>query len=238
MNYEQLAKQFWEQGYLIFENFFEDEIMDQFNQQILDYFGESPEFFHNEEFLEKAKTEVIPWFPQWEGVKEFDYFDNHEHLVGLTKAILGEGWEALYSMVMFSKSGTKGQSWHQDCPPEDPKLFNINRLSYTMDVTEDIGGYTLVVPKSHKAGVLPASEENDTFYEDQVVIKPRKGTLVLLHGHAWHRVEPVIGKYRISTNCRAIPAGVPKDVTDICVYPNMRYSFKTNEVIEDRLANA
>lgn len=235
MNYQTLAEQFWQEGYLVLENFFSNEIMDRFNSQIFDYFGENPEFFHNEEFLKKAKTEVIPWFPQREGVKEFDYFDTHSELVNLSKAILGENWSSLYSMVMFSKKGTTGQSWHQDCPPEDSRQFNLNRLIYTMDITEDIGGYTLVVPGSHKSGPVPASEETDTFYEGQVVIQPKKGTLVLLHGHAWHRVEPVIGKYRISTNFRAIPQGVPEDVTDICVYPTMRYQFTTNTVIEDRL---
>ena len=29
--------------------------------------------------------------------------------------------------------------------------------------------------------------------------------------------------------------GTPANITDICVYRNMRYRFETNEVVEDRL---
>ena len=47
-------------------------------------------------------------------------------------------------MVMFSKQGSKGQSWHQDCPPEDTSRFNLNRLVYSMDIDASIGGETLV----------------------------------------------------------------------------------------------
>jgi ectoine hydroxylase-related dioxygenase (phytanoyl-CoA dioxygenase family) len=136
-------------------------------------------------------------------------------------------------MVMFSRQGRKGQSWHQDCPPEDPNRFNLNRLAYTHDITEEIGGYTVVVPGTHKKGLLPAGEP-EIDLEAQVILKPKKGTLVLLHGHTWHRVLPVHGRYRVSTNFRASPKGVPADVTDVCVYRNMRYRFSSSEVIEER----
>ncbi len=232
---EELAKQFWKQGYLVLEDFFEPELMDQYDQLILDHFGYTPEFFHNEEFLTKAATEVIPWFPQQEGVSAFDIVENDERLKVLSEAILGEGWSSLYCMTMFSKQGTKGQAWHQDCAPEDAAKFNMNRLIYTSDITPEIGGQTLVVPGSHKRGELTIGDVNEEF-SDQIELTPTKGTLVLLHGHTWHRVRPVKGKYRVSTNYRSMPKGTPEDITDICVYRNMRYRFETNEVVEDRLA--
>jgi hypothetical protein len=71
-------------------------------------------------------------------------------------------------------------------------------------------------------------------FDDQVVLRPKKGTLVLLHGHTWHRVLPIVGAYRYSTNYRAAPAGTPDDITDVCVYRNMRYRFSTSEVVEER----
>ena len=39
---------------------------------------------------------------------------------------------------------------------------------------------------------------------------------------------------RVSSNFRAVPLGVPEDITDICVYRNMRYKFSTEEIIEER----
>jgi ectoine hydroxylase len=61
-----------------------------------------------------------------------------------------------------------------------------------------------------------------------------KGTMIFLHGHCWHRVMPVKSAYRISVNFRAVPLGVPEDITDICVYRNMRYKFSTAQILETR----
>lgn len=233
MNDKALANQFWQQGYLVLDSFFEDRLMDTYQSQIVEHFGHDPQYCHNEEFLKKSDTDVIPWFPQMEGKDDFNKVEMDARLIAITQAILGDGWSSLYSMVMFSKQGSKGQAWHQDCPPEDKSVFNLNRLVYTMDIDDNIGGQTIVVPGSHKNGVITIGDINEEMSE-QVILTPKKGTLVLLHGHTWHRVLPVQGEYRVSTNYRCCPAGTPGDVTDICVYRNMRYHFPTNSVIEDR----
>lgn len=234
MNIKRMTEQFWEQGYLVLPDYFESQLMDDYQAAIMGHFGLTPEFFHNDEFLTKAATEVIPWFPQNEGHTLFDKVEEDEQLKALTAEILGQDWQSLYCMTMFSKQGTKGQAWHQDCAPENSAVFNMNRLVYTHDITEDIGGATLVVPGSHRRGELTVGEVDEDF-SDQVVLRPAKGTVVLLHGHTWHRVAPVTGKFRVSTNYRSMPAGTPENITDICVYRNMRYRFETNEVVEDRL---
>ena len=233
MNIGSLAKQFWEQGYIVIEDFFEDAIMDNYQEEILAHFGDNPAFQHNEEFLQKSNTDVIPWFPQRDGNSQFDIVEKHAQLTALTEAILGDGWQSLYSMVMFSKKGSKGQAWHQDCPPEDKTQFNLNRLVYTMDINQNIGGQVLVVPGSHKGGAISVGDINEEL-PTQRVLSPKKGALVLLHGHTWHRVLPISGEYRVSTNYRCSPANTPDNITDICVYRNMRYHFSTNRVIQDR----
>jgi Phytanoyl-CoA dioxygenase (PhyH) len=230
---ESLAKIFWEQGYLVVEDFFDENLMDKYQEHILGHFGAAPEFLHNDEFLAKSNTDVIPWFPQQEGVVDFCIAEKDERFIDLTEAILGEGWSSLYSMVMFSKSGSKGQAWHQDCPPENQNRFNLNRLVYTMDVDDHVGGQTLVVPRSHKRGELSVGDVDENFY-DQVVLRPKKSTVVFLHGHTWHRVLPVHGKHRVSTNYRCCPKGTPGNVTDVCVYRNMRYHFPTTKVLMER----
>jgi ectoine hydroxylase-related dioxygenase (phytanoyl-CoA dioxygenase family) len=235
MNIKNRLADFERDGYLVIENFFNVELMDRLDEIIRGYYGDNPDFWHNDEFLEKAQTEVVPWFPQQEGVKAFDDIDADPRLQELSKAILGEGWGSQYCMVMFSKQGTAGQAWHQDCPPDDPATFNLNRLVYTSDITDEIGGQTVVVPGSYKRGLLPVGDPVGEF-EDQVVLRPKRGTLVLLHGHTWHRVLPITGAFRFSTNYRAAPAGTPDDITDVCVYRNMRYQFSTSSVVEERLA--
>jgi len=233
VNISGYKKKFDLDGFLVIENFFDDRLMDDLDKIIRDYYGSSPDFWHNDEFLEKAKTEVIPWFPQREGVQDFDPIENDARLHELSDALLGEDWGSQYCMVMFSKQGTSGQAWHQDCPPDDASCHNLNRLVYTSDISDEIGGQTVVVPGSQKRGLLPFGDPVGDF-EDQVVLRPKKGTLVLLHGHTWHRVLPIMGNYRFSTNFRAAPKGTPDDITDVCVYRNMRYRFSTSSVVEER----
>ncbi len=233
MNIESLAEQFDKDGFIVIDDFFDVALMETLDGLIRDYFGESPDFWHDDEFLDKSQTEVVPWFPQNEGVQDFDGIDSDPRLMNLTEALLGAGWQNLFSMVMFSKQGTAGQAWHQDCPPDDPAQHNLNRLVYTRDITDAIGGQTVVVPGSHRHGLLPAGDPTGHF-EGEVVLRPKRGTLVFLHGHTYHRVLPVTGAYRYSTNYRAAPSGTPDGITDVCVYRNMRYRFSTSSVIEER----
>ncbi len=235
MNYSTLADEFWEEGYLVVDDFFDVALMDELDGLVVNHFGDNPDFWHTEEFLDKSKTEVIPWFPQNDGPSAFDAIDKLESLESLTQAILDEDWKALYCMTMFSKQGTVGQAWHQDCSPDVSEKFNMNRLVYTRDINAATGGQTVVVPGTHQRGELPPGDPWAEI-EGQVVLEPQKGTLVLLHGHTWHRVLPVTGRFRFSTNYRAMPEGTPEDITDVCVYRNMRYCFSTESVVEERTA--
>lgn len=241
VNTDELADRFWRDGYLVIDDFFDAQLMSRIDEEILHHFGREPEFLHEADFLEWSQTDVIPWFPQDPGVPEhsparaelFDQLSQDLRLKELTHSLLGEGWRELYSMVMFSKQGSNGQAWHQDCPPEDHERHNLNRLVYTRDLSEEIGGQTVVVPGSHRHGEIPAGDPSGKL-PGEVVLSPRCGTLVVIHGHTWHRVLPVTGPFRFSTNYRACPATAPDDVTDICVYRNLRYRFSTKELLEMR----
>ncbi len=232
MDEDLIMDEFWEKGFIVFENFFSAALMDEYNDKILDHYGVNPNWEHTDEFITKSAVEVIPWFPYREGKRYFERINNDKHFNAITDIILKDGWNNLYCMMMFSKAGSIGQAWHQDCSPDDKKLYNLNRLVYTHDITEETGGEIVIFPNTHKAGMLPAGIPNEDL-EGQLVLKPKKGTVIFLHGHCWHRVMPV-KKDRVSSNFRAVPKGTPEDITDICVYRNMRYKFSTSEVIEER----
>ena len=234
MNASTLQQQFNRDGYLLLDGFFDDKQMEPIDRLIRAHFGETPAFQHSDEFLSKSQTDVIPWFPQQKGVSDFDTIESDENFRGLSEAILGEGWYEQSCMVMFSGRGSSGQAWHQDCPPENPQRFNLNRLVYTHDITDATGGQVAVVPGSHKMGLLPAGDPVGNF-TGQVSLTPAKGTLILLHGHTWHCVQPIKEGVRVSINYRAAPASTPEGITDICVYRNMRYQFSTSRVLEDRV---
>jgi len=233
MNLDKLAQNFWENGYIVLENFFSDKLMDDYNHKILHHYGVNPSWEHTNEFISKSAVEVIPWFPYKEGKPYFDGIDKDEKFNILTDAILKKDWENLYCMIMFSKQGSKGQAWHQDCIPDNPLQYNLNRLVYTHDITDETGGEIVIIPKAHKAGILPVGKPHDNI-EGQLIFRPKKGTVIFLHGHCFHRVKPV-KKDRVSSNFRAVPKGTPEDITDVCVYRNMKYKFSTSEVIEERM---
>jgi hypothetical protein len=230
----QIREDFWQHGYVELLDFFDLNLMDKMQEIIVQHYGTAPEFSHSADFIKKSATEVIPWFPQQEGVKLFDKIEQDQRLLEVSRLILGENWKTLYCMAMFSRAGSKGQAWHQDCPPENAAKFNLNRLVYTMDVGGDVGGEVLIMPGSHKVGELSVGRPDEDFKE-QVVLTPKKGTLVLIHGHSWHRVLPIKAHYRVSTNFRAMPADTADDITDICVYRNMRYQFSRGRVLEERV---
>jgi len=229
-----LAGRFWQDGFLAIEHFFDAARMDELDGLIRAHFGADPDYWHSDEFLSEAQTEVIPWFPQQAGESAFDAIGAHPGLKSLTAEILGEGWRSDYCMVMFSRQGSAGQAWHQDCPPADPAQHNLNRLAYTADITDEVGGQVVIVPGSHRMGMLPPGDPTGHF-PGEVALKPGKGTLILLHGHTWHRVLPITGGFRYSSNFRAAPKATREGVTDVCVYRNMLYRFSTSSIIEKRV---
>lgn len=232
MDYKKIKQEFWDKGYVIFEDFFPDDLMDRYQQLISDHFKVNADWGHTNDYISKSENEVIPWFPYLEKKPYFDGIDRDNTFNKITDAILNNGWENLYCMMMFSKAGSKGQAWHQDCPPENSKMYNLNRLVYTHDITEESGGEIVIMPEAHKAGVLPVGVPHEDI-EGQIVFRPKKGTVIFLHGHCFHRVLPVKAD-RVSSNFRVVPSGVPADITDVCVYRNMRYKFSTEEIIEER----
>ncbi len=232
MDFDKIARQFWEDGYVVFKNFFPEDLMDDYNQKILNHFESNPASELNDEFSDKSKVQVIPWFPYREGKPYFDGIDLNNTFNQITTSILKEAWNNLYCMMMYSKKGTIGQAWHQDCPPNDASKYNLNRLVYTHDITDRTGGSVVIYPKTHTKGELTIGGPHEDL-EGQLVLKPKKGTVVFLHGHCWHRVTPA-KQDRISSNFRAVPQGTPEDITDVCVYRNMKYRFSTQEIIEER----
>ena len=127
MNMNQLANSFHLNGYVYIENFFDRNLMDIYQNKILDHFALDSSYKHDSDFIKKSDTDVIPWFPQNDGEKAFDVIEKDERLINLTEAILGPGWKSLYCMVMYSNKSSNGQAWHQDCDPSNSNIFNLNR---------------------------------------------------------------------------------------------------------------
>ena len=109
--------------------------------------------------------------------------------------------------------------------------FNLNRLFYLQD-TEVDDGAVVVVPGSHRMGrISPGAPQAPI--PGEVMLTPRAGTLVLLHGHIYHRVTPNVSlRPRVSVNLRAYPADVPREITRIGLYRNAAYDFLAGKRID------
>ena len=84
------VREFWNHGYIILEKYFEEELMDEYTEMILKHYGQTPEWGHNNEFLSKSATEVIPWFPYDEENTRFNTINDDKFLSDLTRAIIGQ----------------------------------------------------------------------------------------------------------------------------------------------------
>ena len=220
-----LREEFDERGYVVIEGFLTDHENDQLNESLdVKYARWQAEARQVAQKSDHDECDVLAWDPLLEGHPVFCELAASEKLRRATAGVLGDDFETQTSLIMFSIPHGRGQAWHQDCPPEEVGLFNLNRLLYPSDTNLE-NGAIVVVPGSHKQGVIPPGGTQDPI-SGEVVLTPRAGTLVLLHGHVYHRVTPnLTDKPRNSVNFRALPAGVPDWVTCVAVYRNGRTRF-------------
>ena len=216
-------------GVVIMERFFTDEELAEVRGEMATFYRPYLDAFQARAHADIHKgaafhTDIIPWDPIEQGVESFKNLANHAKLKKVTDILLGKGFTAPGSLVMYSVPGGRGQAWHQDCPAEATGAFNLNRLIYTEDVAEEDGGIVFV-PRSQEYGNIPEGGHQDPI-AGEVAMNPARGTVIFLHGHVYHRVKPNQGqKPRVSVNFRAFPDGVDPQVNCIGVYRNGRVNF-------------
>lgn len=226
-NIQALQQQFQQDGYAVVPNFLSPEACQNINVAL-------QEHFQTEQTTKASTTDtrfgcdILCWNPVQEGHELFTKLMGDQGLANYTEALLGPGYQhgAAHTLVMASLLGGVGQAWHQDCPATNPEHYNLNRLLYTTDITAEDGA-VVVVPGSHLRGRIPCGSDQETM-PGEVMLTPAAGTLVLVHGHCFHRVTPnTSGRPRISINFRAMPATSPADVCRVGVYRNVEVDFVT-----------
>jgi ectoine hydroxylase-related dioxygenase (phytanoyl-CoA dioxygenase family) len=247
-----IATAFAEHGVVVIENAIERSRCDAMREAIERHFAASDTGLAAYRARGGAtsvfRCEVWCWNPLVEAERPVPAFVDvlgHDLMNRATAACLGAGWiPSPGCLVMKSAPGGVGQSWHQDCPVGEPHLFNLNRLIYPNDIGAEDGA-VVVVPGSHRRGTIPTGarsgeEQAQETFPGEVHLTPRAGTLVLIHGWAWHRVTGNTSRRdRTSINFRAYPAGCPADgPTRYGVYRNGTADHYTGTVIESRGALA
>ena len=152
-------RKFAEHGVVVVPGFLDREQVAFLNREIDAHYGPLVRERFGIGAVSRAAIEmdcdVITWDPLGEEVEPFQVLAADPRLATLTRELIGE-FSAPGSLAMWSVGGGKGQAWHQDCPPDDPSQFNLNRLFYLQD-TEVDDGAVVVVPGSHRMGrISPA----------------------------------------------------------------------------------
>lgn len=220
-----MNQHFERHGYLIIEDFLDSKELEILNIALdAKYSQWQQEAKKVHDLGDQFACDVLAWDPVQEGHPVFCDLAGNPRLAEVTEEVLGKGFGTQTSLIMFSIPRGRGQAWHQDCPPEESGLFNLNRLIYPRDATIEKGAI-VIVPGSHKRGAIPPGGHQESI-EGEIVLTPKAGTLILLHGHVYHRVTPnLTDEPRNSVNFRALPQGVPDWVTCIGVYRDGRARF-------------
>ncbi len=234
-NAERLHSEFDREGFVVLPDCLDDATLVDIAEEIDRHFAPllgRPEMIHTNarEGFQQFECEVMSWGPCEEGNASFIALRDDPALAAVTEECVGAGYQGQGSMVMVSIGKGKGQAWHQDCPPDATTQYNVNRLLYTQDVTRE-NGAIVIVPGSHRLGRIPAGGNQEAI-EGEVVLTPTAGTLVLLHGHVYHRVTPnLTNEPRVSVNFRVYPCGSATDVNRVGVYRNGSYDFRAGRVV-------
>ena len=226
----EVQQRFLRDGFVVVEGLGSTALLTAVNAEIRRHYASQRGDGMHADF-QQFQTEVISWDPCHENNRTFCELRDMPRLQELTTDCLGAGWTASSSLVMLSPGGGKGQAWHQDCPPDNAQAFNLNRLFYTEHVSA-ADGAIVIVPGSHRLGRIPPGESQESL-PGELVLEPRAGTLVLLHGHVFHRVTPNrTGKPRLSVNFRAFPLGISPDICNVGIFRNTAYDFRAQHAVQ------
>lgn len=220
MTIQTLEQQFARDGFVHIPQFLDAELISALDADIEAHYAAIDESAHSlGAFMEDFACDVIPWDPLSEDCASFRALAAMPRLATVTKACIGAHFSVFNSLVMYSKRGGRGQSWHQDSMPGPSAGFNLNRLCYVRPVAADDGAL-VIVPGSHRCGRIPDGAHQAAM-PGEIMICPQAGDLLLVHGWCFHRVLPnSSGRTRVSINIRAYPQGVDQSVCATGVYRN------------------
>src|SRR6185503_11834380 len=205
---------FLRDGVVIIEDFFSSSELADVNAEMDRHYAAKDRHHKHKENFHDFSCDIIGWSPIEENNEAFLRLQNSEKLIRATRAALGGDFVRMNSLVMFCRPRGMGQAWHQDCQGGDPGNYNLNRLIYARDVRPEAGS-VVCVPGSHVGPELPPGEKQEDL-PGQLVLSPKAGTLVLLHGRCYHRVTPnKLNEPRVSVNFRVMPPTARPDNTDV-----------------------
>lgn len=122
---------------------------------------------------------------------------DHQRNVGFAYDIYGELLK-LHQTQLFIRTPqeTHNNKWHPDgaralpygvFSPEIPLQIKVGY--WLTDLPEDQMGNLVVLPGSHRKQYLDAYDTHDSL-PSEMILKPRRGTMTVMHSSIWHRVEP------------------------------------------------
>ena len=220
MDIQTLARDFATNGFVHISQLLQPDLLAALNQDIdAHYWSIDEASFELPDYMKEFACDIIPWDPLSAGVASFEQLAALPELADVTEACIGDDYQSYGSLVMYSKRGGRGQAWHQDSVPDDNLGFNVNRLCYARSVEKEDGAL-IVMPGSHRRGRIPEGPHQEDM-PGQVILCPRAGDVLLVHGWCFHRVLPnTSGRSRVSINIRVYPGETDRSVCGTGLYRN------------------
>jgi hypothetical protein len=178
--------QFLELGYLLLENVLTE-------QEVLRYLGAiervtsgDPKFDPSQHYARSNAVELDPDFE--------DLIDRDTH-IGFAYDLYGELTKVHLSLFMLRPRGGWYNFWHPDGPRGLPygtfcPLLPLQlKIAYWLsDVPQKKMGNLVVLPGSHRQKTMDGYDTHEPL-EGEHILCVRQGTMTVMHGSLWHRVE-------------------------------------------------
>jgi hypothetical protein len=125
-----------------------------------------------------------------------DLIDHPRH-VGYAYDLYGELLKLHQTQIFLRPpGGTQNNQWHPDgaralpygvFSPDLPLQIKIGY--WLTDLPQDKMGNLVVLPGSHRQQYMDSYDTHDSV-PGEVILRPKAGTMTIMHSRIWHRVEP------------------------------------------------
>jgi hypothetical protein len=179
--------QFDRDGFLMIEDALSDEEVERYLSVIDRMIAEDPKFAPDKFYSREHIVELDPVFTE---------LIDHPRHVGFAYDMFGELLKLHISQFFVRPKGGWHNLWHPDGARAVPYgvfspvlPFQIKFALWLTDLPEAKMGNLVIRPGSQHEQYFEGYDTHDSF-PDEYIVRCRRGTMTLLNGNIWHRVEP------------------------------------------------
>ena len=206
-NLKDLKKHFDSEGYIVLEDVISDLECEKFKKLLNDDTERYTSLYYtspnvSEHGLENKSTEKIVFNLHNKNLKYYEMISNQRVIEFLDIALKEGSYMNSEPYLLLNNSArcpidqVKSQQLHIDSRLPGTKFPLMIIALWMLDDFTEFNGATRIIPKSHLKSEYP---ENGVKYDSEIIVKGKKGSVLLFNGALWHGGgENISGKSRWS----------------------------------------